>query len=33
LNKEYEWVNFREQKYLMRLQHEAELLDKIMHTP
>ncbi|KAG1670113.1 hypothetical protein FOA52_013689 [Chlamydomonas sp. UWO 241] len=31
LNKEYEWVNFREQKYLMRLQHEAALLDKIMH--
>lgn len=29
--KEYEWVNFREQKYLMRLQHEAAAMDKLMH--
>ncbi|KAG2443097.1 hypothetical protein HYH02_009511 [Chlamydomonas schloesseri] len=26
---EYEWINFREQKYLMRLQHEAEALEKL----
>lgn len=26
---EYQWINFREQKYLMRLQHEAEMLDKL----
>lgn len=30
-NKEYQWVNFREQKYLMRLQHEAELMEKLSH--
>mmetsp|Transcript_8919 Transcript_8919/g.19023 ORF Transcript_8919/g.19023 Transcript_8919/m.19023 type:complete len:282 (-) Transcript_8919:609-1454(-) len=30
-SKDYQWVNFREQKYLMRLQHEAEAMDKIMH--
>lgn len=28
---EYQWINFREQKYLMRLQHEAEALDKLTH--
>jgi hypothetical protein len=27
---EYEWVNFREQKYLMRLQHEAEAMAKLV---
>ncbi|KXZ46756.1 hypothetical protein GPECTOR_41g721 [Gonium pectorale] len=26
---EYQWINFREQKYLMRLQHEAEALEKL----
>lgn len=30
-NKEYQWVNFREQKYLMRLQNEAAQMDKLMH--
>lgn len=29
-NKEYEWINFREQKYLMRLQQEAEDLQKLV---
>ena len=28
-SKDYQWVNFREQKYLMRLQHEAELMSKL----
>jgi hypothetical protein len=28
-SKEYEWVNFREQKYIMRIQHEATELDKL----
>ncbi|PNH06211.1 hypothetical protein TSOC_007441 [Tetrabaena socialis] len=28
---EYQWINFREQKYLMRLQHEAEALEKLTH--
>lgn len=27
---EYDWVNFREQKYLMRLQHEAEAVAKLV---
>ncbi|EFJ52549.1 hypothetical protein VOLCADRAFT_72782 [Volvox carteri f. nagariensis] len=26
---EYQWINFREQKYLMRLQHEAEAMEKL----
>lgn len=30
-NKEYQWINFREQKYLMRLQNEAAAMDKIMN--
>ncbi|GAX77257.1 hypothetical protein CEUSTIGMA_g4703.t1 [Chlamydomonas eustigma] len=29
-NKEYTWINFREQKYLMRLQNEAAAMDKLM---
>lgn len=29
--KEYQWVNFREQKYLLRLQSEAEELAKLSH--
>jgi len=28
-SKEYQWVNFREQKYLMRLQTEAEAMSKL----
>lgn len=28
-SKQYEWINFREQKYLMRLQHEAEAMSKL----
>ncbi len=29
--KEYQWVNYREQKYLLRLQSEAEELAKLSH--
>ncbi|MEW5305150.1 MAG: hypothetical protein WDW38_002040 [Sanguina aurantia] len=30
--KEYQWINFREQKYLMRLQHEAEEMERVTHS-
>ncbi len=30
-SKEYQWVNFREQKYLMRLQYEAGEMAKLTH--
>lgn len=29
--KEYQWVNFREQKYLLKLQSEAEQMAKLSH--
>ena len=28
---EYQWINFREQKYMMRLAHEAAELEKLTH--